>query len=350
MSGAIHGVVLMNLGSPDSTSVPDVKKYLDEFLMDKRVIDFPYLYRFLLVKGLIVPSRAPNSAEAYKSIWTKDGSPLIILTRQLQQALQEQITQPIAMAMRYGNPSPKAAFDELMANNPGLTTVTLVPLYPHYAMSSYETAVIYAQEIHKKGKYPFRLDVLKPYYDDRDYINALCDSIKPYVQQEYDHIIFSFHGIPERHILKGDVTGQHCLKVADCCNTPSPAHKECYRHQCLETMKLVAAQLGIPGDKHSFSFQSRLGRAEWLKPYTVTLLEQMPKQDIKKVLVVCPAFISDCLETLEEMAEEGKELFLHSGGESFTLIPCLNVHPLWVKTLASWLDRIAKGEQDMLLQ
>lgn len=350
MQGATYGVVLMNLGSPDSTSVPDVKKYLDEFLMDRRVIDFPYLYRFLLVKGLIVPSRAPNSAEAYKSIWTDEGSPLIILTKQLQEALKQQITQPIAIAMRYGNPSPKAAFDELMSNNPGLTNVTLVPLYPHYAMSSYETAVEYAREIHKKEKYPFKLEFIKPYYNDKDYIHALCESIKPYVQQDYDHIIFSFHGIPERHILKGDITGQHCLKVADCCNTPSPAHKECYRHQCLMTMKLVVEQLGIPTEKHSFSFQSRLGRAEWLKPYTVTLLENFPKQGIKKVLVVCPAFISDCLETLEEMAEEGKELFLHSGGESFTLIPCLNVHPLWVKTLATWMDKLSKGKQDMLLQ
>jgi ferrochelatase len=350
MQGATQGVVLMNLGSPDSTSVPDVKKYLDEFLMDGRVIDSPYLLRFLLVKGFIVPFRAPQSAAAYKSIWTDQGSPLIILTEQLKLALEQQMTLPISVAMRYGNPSPKAAFDELIAENPHLTQVTLVPLYPHYAMSSYETAVAYAQEIHKKGRYPFRLDVLKPFYDNEDYIRALCDSMQPYLEQEYDHVLFSYHGIPEGHIYKGDITGQHCLKVPNCCETPSPAHKECYRHQCLMTTKLAAERLNIPAGKFSFSFQSRLGRAEWLKPYTVTQLQNFPKQGIKKLVILCPAFVSDCLETLEEIAEEGREMFLHAGGESFTLIPCLNVHPLWVKSLASWLDQIAKGKDEMLLQ
>ncbi|RYD55511.1 MAG: ferrochelatase [Sphingobacteriales bacterium] len=350
MPGATEGVVLMNLGSPDSTSIPDIKKYLDEFLMDGRVIDSPYLIRFMLVKGFIVPFRAPQSAEAYRSIWTEHGSPLIILTEQLKLAIEQQIPQPVSIAMRYGNPSPKAAFDELMRENPDLKQVTLVPLYPHYAMSSYETAVEYAKTIHKKGKYPFRLDFIKPFYDHADYIDALCDSMKPHLEQDYDHVLFSYHGIPEGHIYKGDTTGQHCLKVANCCETPSPAHKECYRHQCFTTTKLAAAQLNIPAGKFSSSFQSRLGRAEWLKPYTVTQLQEFPKQGIKKLVILCPAFVSDCLETLEEIAEEGREIFMHAGGESFTLIPCLNIHPLWVKSLATWLDKTAKGSKEMLLQ
>lgn len=328
-----RGIILMNLGSPNSTSVGDVRRYLNEFLMDERVIDMPYIARLLLVRGIIVPFRAPKSAAAYRSIWTKEGSPLIVLTKQLQSALQLQVEEPVEIAMRYGDPSPAAAFDALMTKVKDLQEVVLVPMYPHYAMSSYETAVVYAQEIHKKKKYPFRLTVIEPYYNQADYLDALTESIRPYLQQEYDHIVFSYHGIPERHIYKGDVTGQHCLKTPNCCEVNSQAHAQCYRHQCLATTKLVAGKLNIPSSQYSFSFQSRLGRDEWLKPYTALRLAEMPKEGIKKLLIACPAFVSDCLETLEEMGEEGKEIFLHAGGESFTLIPCLNVHPLWVKAI-----------------
>jgi protoporphyrin/coproporphyrin ferrochelatase len=333
MTAIKRGIVLMNLGSPDSTEVKDVRRYLNEFLMDKRVIDMPWLTRFLLVRGIIVPFRAPNSAKAYRAIWTKEGSPLIVLSEQLQKALQQQVEEPVVLAMRYGNPAPWTAYDELMKKVPGLEEVVLVPLYPHYAMSSFETAVEYAREIHRKRKYPFKLTIVEPFYNEAHYLQALTASIEPYLKQDYDHIIFSYHGIPERHLHKSDVTHQHCLKVANCCETPSEAHRFCYRHQCLVTTKAVVERTGIPANKFSFSFQSRLGRDEWLKPYTVELLKQLPQQGVKKLLVVCPAFISDCLETLEEMAEEGKEIFLHAGGESFTLIPCLNVHPLWVKAL-----------------
>lgn len=334
-----RGIVLMNLGSPDSTEVKDVRRYLNEFLMDERVIDIPFLARFLLVRGIISPFRAPKSAEAYKTIWTKEGSPLIELTRQLRSALQQQVEEPVEIAMRYGNPSMKTAFDELLKKEPGLEEVVAVPLYPHYAMSSYETAVEHAKEVHKKEGYTFQLNFIKPYYNNTDYIEALAESIKPYLQQEYDQILFSYHGVPERHIHKGDVTGNHCLKVNNCCEVDSPAHAQCYRHQCLITTKLVSEKLGINADKYSFSFQSRLGRDEWLKPYTAVRFDELPKEGKKKILVACPAFVSDCLETLEEIAEQGKETFMHAGGESFTMIPCLNVHPLWVKALASWVRK-----------
>lgn len=344
-----RAVVLMNLGSPDSTEVKDVKRYLDEFLMDERVIDKPWLLRALLVKGIIVPFRAPKSAEAYKSIWTKEGSPLIVLSKQLQQALDKEVEEPVVIAMRYGNPSPKAAYDDLLARHPDLEEVVLVPLYPHYAMSSYETAVEYAREQHKKGNYSFRLSVVKPYYNNEDYLEALAQSIQPYLQKDWEHILFSYHGVPERHIRKGDVTGCHCLKVNDCCNVPSPAHQYCYRHQCLVTTQLVTKRLGIPEDKWSMTFQSRLGRDPWLQPYTAQRLEELPKEGIRKLLVVCPAFISDCLETLEEIAEEGKEIFLHAGGESFEMIPCLNVHPLWVRALQKWIVEQSQGSKEMML-
>jgi ferrochelatase len=184
-----RAIVLMNLGSPDSTEVKDVRRYLDEFLMDERVIDKPWLFRALLVKGIIVPFRAPKSAEAYKSIWTKEGSPLIVISEQLRDALQKEVSEPVAIAMRYGNPSPKAAFDELLQKNPDLEEVIAVPMYPQYAMSSYETAVEYAKEQHKKGGYQFKLTTIKPYYNNEEYLNALCESIKPHMKCEYEQII-----------------------------------------------------------------------------------------------------------------------------------------------------------------
>jgi len=326
----------MNLGSPDSTAVKDVRRYLHQFLMDEKVIDYPYLFRLLLVKGIIVPFRASKSAEAYKSIWTKDGSPLVVLTRQLQQSLQQQLDEPVEMAMRYGNPTPTAAYEALLEKITGLEEVILMPLYPHYAMSSYETAVEYMKEVHKKNNYSFRLTTIKPYYNDADYIHAMAENMKPYLSQDYDHILFSYHGVPGRHIKKSDITGSHCLQVENCCDVNSPAHDFCYRHQCFTTTKLITSQLNIPADKYSISFQSRLGKG-WLEPFTDIRLEQMPGEGIKKLLILCPAFVSDCLETLEEIADRGKETFMHAGGESYTTIPCLNIHPLWVKAIAKWI-------------
>ena len=327
----------MNLGSPDSTRVKDVRRYLNEFLMDERVIDMPYLSRLLLVKGIIVPFRAPKSAHAYSAVWTKEGSPLMVLSKQLQDALQKQVTEPVALAMRYGAPTPWTAYDELLEKQPDLEEVVLVPLYPHYAMSSYETAVEYAKEAHKKGRYSFKLTIVPPFYDNQLYLDALADSMKPYLQQPYDHFLFSYHGIPERHVRKTDVTGNHCLKVNNCCEVSSEAHKFCYRHQCLDTTKKIAAMLQIPKEKYSYSFQSRLGRDPWLLPFTVKRLEEFPAEGVKKLVIACPAFVSDCLETLEEIAMQGRETFMQAGGESFTLIPCMNVHPMWVKAIASWI-------------
>jgi protoporphyrin/coproporphyrin ferrochelatase len=334
-----RGVILMNLGSPDSTSVKDIRRYLNEFLMDERVIDKPYLFRKVLVEGIIVPFRAARSAEAYASIWTKEGSPLIELTRQLQKSLQQKINEPVEIAMRYGNPSIKSAYDRLLKQEPGLEEVVAIPLYPHYALSSYETAVEHARKVHSKNNHAFKLNFVKPFYAHPSFIKALTESIRPYISQSYDHILFSYHGIPERHVMKTDGTAAHCLKTKNCCSIDSAAHSTCYRHQIITTTNLVAEQLQIPVGKFSFSFQSRLGRDEWLKPYTAKRFEEMPAEGIKKLLIVCPAFVSDCLETLEEIAIEGKNSFMRSGGESFTYIPCLNTNPIWVEALAKWVER-----------
>jgi ferrochelatase len=337
MADLKKGIILMNLGSPDSTEVDELRKYLNEFLTDKRVID-SWFVRNILMRSMIIPKRAPESAKAYRTIWTKNGSPLVQFTRELAEKLGKEVPQPVGIAMRYGKPSVESAYKLLMKKIPDLEEVIAIPLYPHYAMSSYETAVEHAKEIHRKKKYGFKLRFVQPFYKDPGYIHAMAENMKPFLQKDFDHLLFSFHGIPERHLIKTDPTHEHCLQSADCCAVSSMAHATCYRHQCLTTMNLVAAELGLTKTKFSFSFQSRLGKQPWLKPYTDFRFQEMPGEGIKKLLVVCPAFVSDCLETLEEIEIRGKESFLASGGTEYSMIPCLNTHPLWVKTLANWVS------------
>ncbi|WP_026475350.1 ferrochelatase [Alkaliflexus imshenetskii] len=326
-------ILLTNLGSPDSTAVKDVRKYLNEFLMDERVIDLPYLGRMLLVKGIIVPFRAPRSAAKYKTIWTEEGSPLIVITNDLAVKVAHKTGLPVYICMRYANPTPKAAFQRIALEHPDVTEVILVPLYPHYAMSSYETAVEHVLSTHKRGGYGFQLKVVPPYFNDERYIKALAESIRPFLNSDFDHLLFSYHGVPERHIFKADVTGNHCLKTHNCCETASPAHKKCYRHQVKETTRLVANLVGLSEQRYSISFQSRLGTDQWLGPSTANVLAQLPKDGVKKLVVVCPAFVSDCLETLEEIHEEGRETFIKAGGASYTVIPCLNTNDEWVDAI-----------------
>jgi ferrochelatase len=344
-----RGIVLMNLGSPDSTAVPAVRKYLNQFLMDGRVLDMAAWKRFLLVRLLITPRRAPKTAHAYRSVWTPQGAPLLAISRELQKALQAKIEFPAVLAMRYGRPSPREAFERLLRLEPGLDQVLLLPLYPHYAMSSYETALVCARKSHQSGGYRFGLQFLRPFYDDPGYLQALAEQVRPFLQSPYDHLLFSYHGIPERHLKKTDPTGQHCLSSPDCCQQASPAHARCYRHQCLQATQRVAEILGLPAEKFSYSFQSRLGRDPWLKPYTDFRLEEMPREGIRKLLVVCPSFVSDCLETLEEVALRGRASFLKAGGHGLTLVPCLNEGSRWVETLSGWIRGWAAGDASMLL-
>ena len=330
---AKRGIILMNLGSPDSPTTKDVKKYLDEFLMDGRVIDSPYLLRTILVKGIITPFRAAQSAEAYSSIWTKEGSPLVHITAQAKEALQKRVSEPVEIAMRYGRPNMSSAYDKLLAQDPGLDEVVLLPLYPHYAMSSYETAVAHAQDVYSKGKYPFKIRFVAPFYNDPGYIAALTDSIRPYINNDGKHLLFSYHSIPERHIRKSDITGNHCLNVEGCCEKDSAAHSHCYRHQCYVTTRLVAAQLGLAAKDYSVSFQSKLGRSAWLTPATTARMAQLPGEGVRDLMVVCPSFVSDCLETLEEVAIREKENFMQAGGNSYTFIPCMNTSESWISAI-----------------
>lgn len=330
---AKKGLILMNLGSPDSTSVKDLKKYLKEFLMDERVIDKPYLLRSILVKLLIVPFRSPKSAEAYEQIWWEEGSPLVVLTERQKIALSEQVDMPISISMRYGNPTPRAAYEALLKAEPELEEVILFPLYPHYAMSSYETAVIHMQEAKKELGYSFNLKVVPPFYEHPAYIHALAESMRPYLQDDFDQLLFSYHGIPERHITKADPSGKHCLLTGDCCSVANPAHHTCYRHQVTRTTQLVTEALELDKSRVQQAYQSRLGRDPWLTPSTQTVVPEMPAKGIKKVKVVCPSFVSDCLETLEEIELRAKEEFLELGGEQFDYIPCMNTREAWIKAM-----------------
>jgi ferrochelatase len=305
--------------------------------MDERVIDIPYWKRWILIKGIILQIRPKKSATAYKKIWWKEGSPLVVISERFAKKVREKMDIPVTLAMRYGSMSMEKGIKEL--TDQGVTEIMLVPLYPHYAMSSYETVVVQAEEILAE-KYPkIKLDVLPPFYNKPAYIKAMSDNIAHHLKDfDYDHVLFSYHGIPERHIRKSDPTKSHCKLDGSCCERNSVAHYTCYRHQCFETTKGIAKHLGFDETNHSNAFQSRLLKDPWLKPYTDFELEKFPKMGKKKVAVITPAFVSDCLETLEEIAMEGKEDFLEAGGTDYIHIPCMNDNDDWVTVMVSWLN------------
>ncbi len=333
----MKGVLLINLGSPDSPNPKDVKKYLNEFLMDGRVIDVPYLLRAFLVKGIILNTRPKKSAEAYQKIWWEEGSPLIVISERFQEKVRERAKVPVALGMRYGSMSIKKGLKEL--HDQGVDEVLAVPLYPHYAMSSTETVIEKTKEEQKKHFPNMNLTIVPSFYNHPDYIRVLSEKIKSNIEGvDYDHILFSYHGIPERHIRKTDPTKSHCKIDGSCCNTPSKAHEFCYRHQCFETTKKVVEYLNLPEGKYSNSFQSRLGGDPWLKPYTDFEFERLPKEGKKNLVVITPAFVADCLETLEEIAMEGEEEFKEAGGEEYKHVPCLNDDDSWVKVMTRWIN------------
>jgi protoporphyrin/coproporphyrin ferrochelatase len=340
-----RAVLLVNLGSPDSTAVPDVARYLSEFLGDERVIDRPAspFLRSILVNQIIVPPRSPKSAHAYEQVWTKEGSPLVVISKHVQEKLRAALGPgtPVYLAMRYGNPSIASVVAQIAAD--GVDELLLFPQYPHYAMASWETVVVRVmEEIARLGP-TVRVTTVQPFYAEADYIEALHAVSTPYLAQPHDHVLFSYHGLPERHMRKADSSHAHCLTVPDCCNTCSPAHATCYRAQAFATTRAFTSKARIPAEKHSVSFQSRLQGEPWLTPYTDEEFERLPKAGVKKLLVMSPAFTADCLETLEELQQQGRDSFLAAGGESFQQIPCLNDHPAYIDFLAKrvqqWLTR-----------
>ena len=338
------GVLLVNLGSPDSPNPKDVKKYLGEFLMDERVIDLPLIARTLLVKGIILNTRPKASAKAYKKIWWKEGSPLIVLSERLQEKVKNKIDYPVALAMRYGSMTLKKGLQELV--DQGCTEIKTIPLYPQFAMATIETIDVKVDNIIAEYFPQVRITRTPAFYNREDYITALSKSIAEKLKAlDYEHILFSYHGVPERHIRKSDITKGNCKMNGKCCfKKGSQQHEFCYRHQCEITTVNVAKQLGLKNGTYSTTFQSRLGFDPWLKPYTDRTIERMGKNGIKKMAIVTPAFVSDCLETLEEIAMEGEEIFHEVGGEDFTVIPCLNDRDDFAQVLANMVEEWAATE------
>jgi ferrochelatase len=334
-----RAVLLTNLGSPDGPDTASVRQYLNQFLMDPYVIQLPWLLRRLIVGLFVLPFRPKASAHAYQSIWWKEGSPLLVLSQRLLNAVQERTDVPVAMAMRYGNPSMESELVKL-SNLDGIEEVLLIPLYPHFADSTVKTTIEEAKRVIADRKLNIRLTVFEPFYERQDYVDALVASTAPWISGEkpFDHILFSYHGLPELHITKADPTGGHCLQSADCCQRPSPAHATCYRHQVFRTTERFVEKANLKPEQYSVAFQSRLGKAKWLEPSTVDSLQKLARDGVKNLLVMCPAFVTDCLETLEEIEIQGEEIFQRAGGESLTLIPCLNDHEDWAKVISDWCE------------
>jgi len=357
-----RAVLILNLGSPASTSLEDVRDYLEEFLGDPRVIDRPRwrLLRRLLVNRIIIPRRLKTSAHAYSQIWTKEGSPLITTTRSVCEKLAVALgaekeangEQPkVYLAMRYGRPSIPEVVEQIAAA--GVEEVLLFPQYPHYAMSSWETVVVRVCEVFAKRAPKVRLDCVKPFYADADYIDALAEVCRPYLKnhdadekpKSHDHLLFSYHGIPVRHVRIASLDGVN-LRFVDhpLAQWTTETGGLSYVAHIKQTTEKLLARLGDAAPRHSLAYQSRLVGEPWLSPYTDVELVRLPREEgVRRLFVLCPAFTTDCLETLEEIQCQGRDSFLGAGGESFQQIPCLNDHPAYIDFLASRIRHWAKS-------
>jgi len=339
------GILLTNLGTPEAPQTTEVRRYLHEFLSDPRVIDINPALRWILLHLIILRTRPQKSAAAYRQIWTDEGSPLLVHSRALTEAIQERMPPvPVALAMRYGEPSIAAGLAQL--EQAGCDRILVVPLYPHYAASSTGSTV---EEVYRlaseRWNTPF-IQVVGPFYDHPAFIDALAQVGAPILRElEPEHVLYSFHGLPERHVQKSDMTGAHCLASPTCCDAICPANRNCYRAQCFATARALSARLGLDASQATVTFQSRLGRTVWIRPYTDQVLPQLARRGVKRLAVFCPAFVADCLETLEEIGIRANEDFRAAGGEELRLVPGLNATPVWVDALTTILSE-ALGEPD----
>lgn len=326
-------ILLINLGTPDSPATPKVGKYLTQFLNDRRVIDINAIGRFLLVNLIIVPFRSARSAKLYKEIWTEKGSPLLIHSLDLQKKLQEQMGENyiVELGMRYQTPSIGAALERLRKQKP--SSITVLPLYPQYASSSTGSTIEEVFRLIKGWEIIPDLKVISKFYDHPAFQKALIAQAQKFDYSQYDHVMFSYHGLPERQIRKGAVHyGENSCKMGDCCNSITVNNQYCYRANCMATTRLLVNALQIPEGKYTSAFQSRLDN-KWLKPYSDKIVEELGKKGAKKILVFSPAFVADCLETIHEIGTEYEEIFHEHGGEKITLVPSLNASEEWVKAL-----------------
>ena len=327
------GVLLINLGTPDSPSTADVRKYLSEFLNDPRVIDINPVGRFLLVNGIIVPFRSSKSAKLYQHIWTKEGSPLLTNSNKMKVLLQKELGDKyvVELGMRYQSPSLESALDRLRLAQ--VDNIIMIPLYPQYASSSTGSSVAEAIRLMQKWEVTPTLKIISKFYDNPDFIAACVDVAKKYRIDDYDFVLFSYHGLPERHIQKGSAHyGANSCNLGSCCDSITEKNQYCYRANCFETTRQLVKHLNIPEGKYQTSFQSRLDD-KWLKPFSDKVVEQKAKEGKKKILAFSPAFVADCLETIYEVGTEYNELFKKHGGEKIQLVESLNDNAKWIEAL-----------------
>lgn len=326
----VNGLLLINVGTPQAPTQAAVRRYLREFLSDPRVIDIHPILRALLLHVVILPLRPRRSAAAYKKIWTEHGSPLLHHGLELARAVQEQLGAGwrVRLGMRYGEPSIHQALAELL---PEIERLVVLPLYPQEASSSTGSAVEAVFAALSRLEVPPPVSVVERFFDAPGFLDAFVSHGAPVLARERpDHVLFSFHGLPERQIKKADASGRHCLTHPDCCAKLVAENRHCYRAQCFATARLLAERLGISEGDFSVCFQSRLGRTPWIAPYTDHVLPELIAQGKRRVVVFCPAFVADCLETLEEIGLRAREDFLRQGGTSLVLVPSLNTAPAWV--------------------
>jgi len=328
------GVLLVNLGTPDSPETKDVRKYLNEFLMDARVIDINPVSRALLVKGIIAPFRSPKSAKLYKAIWSSEtGSPLLHYSKLQHKLLQERLGDEymVELAMRYQSPSIESALKRLKDALVG--SIQIIALFPQYASAS--AGSVYEKIIESLRDWQTipNISFINSFHDNELMIETFANNGKKYKPETYDHILFSFHGLPERQLVKCDHTGNYCLKVDGCCNTLNDTNKFCYSAQSYDTARLIAEKLNLPKEKYTVCFQSRLGSDPWVQPYTSEVVAKLAKEGKKRLLVFCPAFVADCLETVYEVTEEYGAEFKALGGEHVQLVESLNDEPTWIDAL-----------------
>lgn len=329
------GILLINLGTPETATVPAVRQYLREFLSDPYVIDIPVLARWVLLNAVILPFRTKQSTKAYQQIWTEQGSPLLVnstsLAEKLQNTLGEQYS--VKLAMRYGKPDIESAVKGLLSKD--LDNLMIIPLYPQYAESTTRSSTEKAKQCIQKFDNEIPIVTIREFYQDEHYIQAKAELIKNTLQdKEIDKLIFSYHGLPERHIHK-TCHHQNSCDIKQPCPIMSVDSQDCYRAQCYATSRRLAEKLNLPNDNYLVTFQSRLGKTPWITPYTDLALDRLAKQDLRNIAVVCPSFVADCLETLEEIDIRGKKQWDALGGESFIRIPCLNDNKIWVNGLAN---------------
>lgn len=334
-----QGILLVNLGTPDSPSVGDVRRYLDEFLMDERVIDINPVGRTLLVKGIIVPFRGPKSAKTYQKVWTENGSPLMYYSAKVKDSLQEKLGAGyhVELGMRYQNPSLPSALARLKEE--GVSSIRVIPLFPQYASATTGSVHQRVMEIVSKWQTIPDMSFVNSYHDDPDMIGIFAENGRKYQPETFDHVIFSFHGLPQRQLIKADDSQKHCLKSPDCCSTLTDVNKFCYSAQCYNTARLIAERLSIPKERYTVTFQSRLGKDPWAQPYTSEVIHQLGKNGAKRLLVFSPAFVADCLETIYEIAEEYDLEFKALGGDKVQLVESLNDKPEWIAVL----EKMSKG-------